>query len=300
MILKEIQHIFHKELDAIFGEDEVASFFDILLEQYLGIRRIDLILNPNLTITKSEEQPLFEALSRLKMEEPIQYIIGETEFYGLKLKVNENTLIPRPETEELVDFIIKSVASSISLQAQPRSNNPLTVLDIGTGSGCIAIALAKNIPDAKVYAMEVSENALKLARENAESNGVEVTFIHQDILTARHAELFLASQKFGLIVSNPPYVRHLEKVEIKNNVLNYEPHLALFVEDNTPLVFYRAIAQFAVENLTENGQLFFEINQYLGEEMIRLLEGFGFQEIELRKDLFGNDRMLKAMKKSIE
>ncbi len=300
MILKEIQHIFHKELDAIFGEDEVASFFDILLEQYLGIRRIDLILNPNLTITKSEEQPLFEALSRLKLEEPIQYIIGETEFYGLKLKVNKHTLIPRPETEELVDFIIKSVASSVSLQSQPRSNKPLKILDIGTGSGCIAIALAKNIPGAKVYAMEVSENALKLARENAKSNGVEVTFIHQDILTARHVELFPASQKFGLIVSNPPYVRHLEKVEIKNNVLNYEPHLALFVEDNDPLVFYRAIAQFAVENLTENGQLFFEINQYLGEEMIRLLEGFGFQEIELRKDLFGNDRMLKAMKKSIE
>ncbi|MCB0432849.1 MAG: peptide chain release factor N(5)-glutamine methyltransferase [Mangrovimonas sp.] len=300
MILKEIQHIFHKELDAIFGEDEVASFFDILLEQYLGIRRIDLILNPNLTITKSEEQPLFEALSRLKLEEPIQYIIGETEFYGLKLKVNKHTLIPRPETEELVDFIIKSVASSVSLQSQPRSNKPLKILDIGTGSGCIAIALAKNIPGAKVYAMEVSENALKLARENAKSNGVEVTFIHQDILTASHAELFPASQKFGLIVSNPPYVRHLEKVEIKNNVLNYEPHLALFVEDNDPLVFYRAIAQFAVENLTENGQLFFEINQYLGEEMIRLLEGFGFQEIELRKDLFGNDRMLKAMKKSIE
>ncbi|MCB0428379.1 MAG: peptide chain release factor N(5)-glutamine methyltransferase, partial [Mangrovimonas sp.] len=265
----------HKELDAIFGEDEVASFFDILLEQYLGIRRIDLILNPNLTITKSEEQPLFEALSRLKLEEPIQYIIGETEFYGLKLKVNKHTLIPRPETEELVDFIIKSVASSVSLQSQPRSNKPLKILDIGTGSGCIAIALAKNIPGAKVYAMEVSENALKLARENAKSNGVEVTFIHQDILTASHAELFPASQKFGLIVSNPPYVRHLEKVEIKNNVLNYEPHLALFVEDNDPLVFYRAIAQFAVENLTENGQLFFEINQYLGEEMIRLLEGFG-------------------------
>lgn len=288
MILKEIQHIFHKELDAIFGADEVDSFFDILLEHYLDLRRLDLILNPNLTITKAEEQPLFEALSQLKLEAPIQYIIGETEFYGLKLKINEHTLIPRPETEALVDWIVK----------EPRSKNQeLRILDIGTGSGCIAIALAKNLPNAKVYALDVSEEALKMARENAKTNQVEVEFIHRDILATDLVQLGSASQKFDVIVSNPPYVRNLEKAEMKGNVLNYEPHTALFVEDKDPLVFYRAISQFAVENLTENGQLFFEINQYLGKEMIQLLETFDFQEIELRKDLFGKDRMLKGIKK---
>ena len=287
MILKEIQHIFHLELDAIYGKDEVDSFFDMLLNAYLGFGRINLILNPNLTITKAEEQPLFEALNRLKLEEPIQYIIGNAEFYGLKLKVNEYTLIPRPETEELVDWILNGISN---LESE------INILDIGTGSGCIAIAIAKNLPKANVVAIDVSEEALKTAKENAQLNNVKVEFIHQDILSSNHFELNVATREYDIIVSNPPYVRILEKDVMKNNVLNYEPHMALFVEDKDPLIFYKAIVQFAVENLTPKGQLFFEINQYLGKEMVQLLEIHGFKNIELRKDLFGDDRMIKAIK----
>lgn len=284
MILKEIQHIFHSELDPLYGNEEVDSFFDMLLRSYLGFSRIDLVLNPNLAITKAEEQPLFEALSRLKKEEPIQYIIGNTEFYGLKLKVNAHTLIPRPETEELVDWILKE---------NRHQTSGISILDIGTGSGCIASALAKNLPTATVTAIDISEEALKTARENAQLNGVKVDFVCRDILTSgpvgKHGV-------FDIIVSNPPYVRDLEKSEIKKNVLNYEPHLALFVKDNDPLLFYKAIAQFAVENLRPKGQVFCEINQYLGKEMVQLLENYGFENIELRKDLFGNHRMIKAIK----
>lgn len=286
MIVKEILNIFHKELDTLYGKDEVDSFFNLLLEFYLDLNRIDLVLNPNLTITKTEEQPLFEALSRLKLEEPIQYILGETEFYGLKFKVNKHTLIPRPETEELENWVLEQVTSN---------NNQLSILDIGTGSGCIAISLAKNLPNAKVYAMDISKEALKIAKENAEINGVEVEFIHQDILGVNQNEIDSISQKFDIIMSNPPYVRHLEKNEMKKNVLDYEPHLALFVQDKDPLLFYKAIAQFAVKNLKPNGQLFFEINQYLGKEMIELLQELDFKEIKLKQDLFGNDRMIKAV-----
>lgn len=287
MILKEIQHIFHKELDPIFGKDEVDSFFDMLLKAYLGFSRIDLVLNPNLAITKTEEQPLFEALSRLKLEEPIQYIIGNTEFYGLKVKVNTHTLIPRPETEELVDWILRDIGNQES---------EVNILDIGTGSGCIAVALAKNLPNAKVYAIDVSEEALSVAKENAKLNDVKIEFIHQDILSLDNADQVLSSRKFDIIVSNPPYVRVQEKSEIKNNVLNYEPHLALFVENNDPFLFYKVIAQFAVENLKPKGQLFFEINQYLGKEMVQLLKYYKFKNIELKKDLFDNNRMIKSTK----
>ena len=200
MILKEIQHIFHKELDPIFGKDEVDSFFDMLLKAYLGFSRIDLVLNPNLAITKTEEQPLFEALSRLKLEEPIQYIIGNTEFYGLKVKVNTHTLIPRPETEELVDWILRDIGNQES---------EVNILDIGTGSGCIAVALAKNLPNAKVYAIDVSEEALSVAKENAKLNDVKIEFIHQDILSLDNADQVLSSRKFDIIVSSNA-IHHLK------------------------------------------------------------------------------------------
>lgn len=288
MILKEIKHIFHKELDVLFGADEVNNFFNIIIKYYLNLERIALVLEPNLTINKDEEQPLFEALSRLKNEEPIQYIIGETEFYGLPFKVNMHTLIPRPETEELVNLIIEE---------SRNQNSKLKILDIGTGTGCIAISLAKNIPHAKVYALEVSEDALEVAKYNAEMNATNVTFIQDNILNPCHPEMVLAHHKFDIIVSNPPYVRNLEKEEINNNVLKYEPHLALFVPDENPLKFYNAISEYAVNNLTKNGLLFFEINQYLGQETKQLLADFGFTNIELIKDVFGKDRMLKAIKK---
>lgn len=297
MLVKDIKTVFHDQLDSEYGANEVDSFFNILIEHYLDLNRITLVLEPELTLTKKEEEPLFEALTRLENHEPIQYIVGETEFYGLQFKVNEHTLIPRPETEELVELIINNVTSS-AVVADTRNavEKSPDILDIGTGTGCIAITLAKNIPNAQVAAIDVSEGALKIAKENARLNEVEVKFIQQDILKNSHAELGSASQKFDIIVSNPPYVRELEKLEIKDNVLKHEPHLALFVPDDDPLKFYKAITAFAVDNLKEGGYLFFEINQYLGEEMKQLLADYNFKNIVVIKDIFGNDRITKALK----
>ncbi len=300
MLLREIKNIFHKELDVLFPKEEVDAFFYRCVEHYLKLERFVLAVQPELTLSKEEEQPLFEALSQLKQERPLQYILGEAHFMDLELKVNENVLIPRPETEELVQWILddldaersRSVISSPlnDLLSSTQNPSPFTILDIGTGSGCIAIALAKHLPQAKVFALDVSEAALEVARENAQKNKVEITFLHQDIL-----ELELGLElEFDIIVSNPPYVRELEKEKIKNNVKEFEPDTALFVPNEDPLVFYRAIAGFSKVNLKKNGGLYLEINQYLGAETKALLKAHNFSEIELRKDLFGNDRMLKA------
>ncbi|WP_452229568.1 peptide chain release factor N(5)-glutamine methyltransferase [Lacinutrix sp. MEBiC02404] len=289
MRLKEIQNIFHEQLDAIYGVDEVNSFFYLLIEACCDFSRMKLALEPGKTITKAEEEAIINALKRLKEEEPIQYILGETEFYGLPFKVNKHTLIPRPETEELVDLILNDVNSS-------AFQKPISILDIGTGSGCIAISLAKNLPKAKVYALDVSAKAIEQAKENAALNNVEVVFIEADILNEKSWDLAFSSLGFDIIVSNPPYVRNLEKQEMKPNVLNNEPHLALFVADNNPLQFYEAITTFAVDHLKPKGELYFEINEYLGAAMIALLEENGFEAIELKQDIFGKDRMLKGIK----
>jgi len=289
MKLKTILDDFHSDLDDNYGKDEVNSFFGLLIERYLGIKRIKLVLKPEYAITNEQEQLFSHVLIELKNNKPLQYIIGETEFYGLPFKVNEHTLIPRPETEELVSFILDDVTSS----AVEKS---LKILDIGTGTGCIAISLAKNLQDSNVHALDVSEEALKVANQNAELNGVEVEFMHDSILNPRHAELVSASHNLDVIVSNPPYVRNSEKIEIKPNVLDNEPHLALFVDDENPLQFYKAICEFAQYNLKTKGALYFEINEYLGNEMIQLLEEFGFKSIELKKDMFGKYRMIKGIK----
>ena len=288
MRLKDIQDIYHKELDDLFGNNEVDSFFNLLIEYYLDLKRIHLVLEPEYVITKEEEQPLFEALAHLKLEKPIQYILGETEFYGLPFKVNAHTLIPRPETEELVNWVLDSHKDS-------TKQSQLKILDIGTGTGCIAISLAKHLVNSKVSALDVSEDALKIAKQNAALNTVDVAFIHDNVLSPRHVELDSAS-KYDVIVSNPPYVRNLEKAEIQPNVLDNEPHLALFVDDDNPLQFYKAICEFAQINLKDKGVLYFEINEYLGEEMIQLLNDFDFKTIELKKDMFGKDRMIKGVK----
>jgi release factor glutamine methyltransferase len=289
VLLRELQNIFHKELDAIYGKDEVNSFFFMCTEHYLNVPRIQLTLEPEFTITKPETDTFFKVLEDLKQQRPIQYILGETEFYGLTFKVNENTLIPRSETEELVDLIIRSVTSSVVEKS-------LKILDIGTGSGCIAISLAKNLPNAEVYALDVSKEALKVVKQNAELNKVDVHFMEGDILNESCHSALDAESNFDVIVSNPPYVRNLEKQEIKPNVLDNEPHLALFVEDNNPLLFYKAITEFAVNKLKPKGKLYFEINQYLGEDTKQVLVDSDFAEIELLKDLNGNYRMLKGKK----
>lgn len=280
---------FHSALDENYGKEEVNAFFDVLMEHHLNHKRIQLILNPDYAITSEQEQLFLNALEDLKKHVPIQYIIGETEFYGLTFQVNKHTLIPRPETEELVSLIIEDVTSS----AVEKS---LKILDIGTGTGCIPIALAKHLPNANIYALDVSEAALQIAKQNAELNEVTIEFIHDDILNLSHTELVTASLTFDIIVSNPPYVRQLEKVEIKPNVLNNEPHLALFVDDENPLQFYKAICEFAQIHLKTGGALYFEINEYLGQEMIQLLEEFTYTSIELKTDIFGKNRMIKGVK----
>jgi release factor glutamine methyltransferase len=282
MLLKEIKDIYHLELDPLFPKEEVDSFFYLVIDHYLGLERFVLAMQPKLMVPKGEEEPLFYALSQLKLERPIQYILGKAHFCELVFHVNENVLIPRPETEELVYWILREV--------QKRSSRDgLRILDIGTGSGCIAISLAKNLPNANVYALDVSKEALQVAGRNARDNGVDIVFLETDILSAEALK-----DEFDIIVSNPPYVREMEKVEMKNNVIGHEPGLALFVPDRDPLVFYKKITHLALGHLRKNGMLFFEINQYLGNEMEQLLEANNFSEIELGKDMFGNDRMLKG------
>ncbi|MFE3871773.1 peptide chain release factor N(5)-glutamine methyltransferase [Flavobacterium sp. ZS1P70] len=282
MKIKEYRSQFIQELTSIYDAGEAESFFYLILEKKNNLKRIDLALRPDLEFSQEEILVWNSILEQLKKEIPIQYLLGKTSFYGLDFEVNENVLIPRPETEELVEWILSNNRIS-------HESKNLKILDIGTGSGCIAISLAKNIPNSEVYAIDVSEKALATAKKNAELNKVKVTFINQNILETKDL-----LQQFDIIVSNPPYVRNLEKEEIKKNVLDNEPHLALFVEDNDALIFYKKIAELAQKNLSEQGQLFFEINQYLGKEMINLLEKMNFKNIELRKDIYGNDRMISC------
>lgn len=290
MKLKDIQDIFHKELDEIYGKDEVNSFFFMLTETYFGLERFALALDPDFVITKEQETPMFSALSELKLQKPIQHILGNAHFFGLEFFVNEHTLIPRPETEELVQWILDAVKKNTTTET-------LRILDIGTGSGCIPIALKKHLPNAKVYALDISNEALKVAQKNAETNEVEIQFEKADVLYLADLNVFGEEELlFDIIVSNPPYVRNLEKAEMQKNVLEFEPDSALFVEDDDPLIFYDRIANLAKANLQPNGILYFEVNQYLGNEMIDLLKNKEFKNVELRKDIFGVDRMMKAVK----
>lgn len=282
MKIKEYRTQFIDALTPLYDAVEAESFFYLILEEKNQLKRIDLALRPDLVFLEAETVVWNSILEQLKKEIPIQYLLGKTSFYGLDFEVNENVLIPRPETEELVEWIIES-------QKSKGENQKISILDIGTGSGCIAISLAKNILNAQVFAIDVSEKALATAKKNAENNSVNVTFFNQNILETEDLQ-----RQFDIIVSNPPYVRNLEKEEIKKNVLDNEPHLALFVEDDDALIFYIKIAELAQKNLSENGKLYFEINQYLGKEMIDLLERMNFKNIELRKDIYGNDRMISC------
>ena len=284
MLLKQYKIHFFDALKNIQDEQEIESFFFILTEYLHNLKRVDVALNPDFELSDADVEKWNAIIVELQQEKPIQYITGEAWFYGLRFEVNENTLIPRPETEELVDWIIESQKSKVQSQK-------LEVLDIGTGSGCIPIALKANLPQANVSAIDVSEEALEVAKRNAAINKVDINFIQANILEVEDLNCH-----FDIIVSNPPYVRVLEKQEIKKNVLDYEPHLALFVDDNDALLFYRKITQLALINLAPNGLLFFEINQYLGKETVILLENLGFKNIELRKDFYGNDRMIKCEK----
>lgn len=296
MLLREIKTIFYQELKALYPKTEVDTFFYSVIEHYLGLERFILALRPDYTVTPVETTPLFQALAALKLEKPLQYILGTAHFMDLQLKVNTHVLIPRPETEELVQWIVDDVRREMldirgeTLEVNPIKPERIRLLDVGTGSGCIAIALAKKLPEAEVYALDFSEKILKIARENAILNGVEVTFLKHDIRNP-NPEFDL---EFDLIVSNPPYVRACEKPQMKNNVKKYEPETALFVPDENPLVFYEAIAQLAAIHLRDRGALYLEINQYLAKENQALLTAHNFSNLECRKDIFGNDRMVKG------
>lgn len=290
MTLKELKEEFSKRLEQIYETNETDSLFYWAISAVLQKTRLDFSLNPNELLSPAGSEALETILLRLGQQEPIQYILGEAEFYGLTFLVNPSVLIPRQETEELVDLIIRSERGN-------AIHKPITVLDIGTGSGCIAISLKREIPDADVYAVDISEKALEVASKNALINEVEISFKQFDILcknTLIFDELDKEDLKFDCIVSNPPYVRQLEKEEMRANVLDFEPDLALFVDDERPLLFYERISDFAVNNLSKGGRLYFEINQYLGNEMVDLLKGKGFNDIELVTDLLGNHRIIKA------
>ncbi len=282
MLLLDYKKQFIIGLKNEYPAEEINSFFNILIAHYLNVTRLDLALDPKKELSSENIQRFDKIQQQLNQQEPIQYIIGETEFFGLKFVVNKNVLIPRPETEELVSWILSDLSNS-SISASK-------ILDIGTGSGCIAISLAKNLPNVKITALDISDEALKVATNNAETNGVDVKFENQDIL---HLNKSLDS--FDIIVSNPPYVRDLEKKEMNRNVLENEPEGALYVRDNDPLIFYEAITSIAKISLGKGGVLYFEINQYLAKETEKLMLNSGFKTT-LKKDIFGNFRMLKGIK----
>jgi release factor glutamine methyltransferase len=273
-----IIHI-RSELQGLYPDTEIKSFSNLIIEKVSGFSRTEIIVNKNTLFSVEQRHVIENFIEKLKEYVPIQYILGETEFFGLPFHVNESVLIPRPETEELVDWIRNE---------NDRNANP-GILDIGTGSGCIAISLKHEFTNATVDAFDISEKALETAQSNATLNKLEVTFSKVDILNTPEME-----QKWDIIVSNPPYVTELEKSEISPNVLDYEPHLALFVPDNDPLLFYRCIAIFAQQHLKPRGKLYFEINRQFGKATVDLLTAMGFGNVELRKDISGNDRMVRA------
>ena len=282
MKLSQLKINFTTVLQGVYDKEEVHCFFYILCDFFLQYSRFEVSMALD-TIVSAKNITAFDmALLRLKKQEPIQYILGCTAFYGLTFKVNEHTLIPRPETEELVDWVLSNLHDKDSV---------LDILDIGTGSGCIAISLAKNIPTARVSGLDISEKALEVAQENAVKNQVLVSFCKKDIL-----ETTALKNKYDVMVSNPPYVRQLEKKAMNVNVLDYEPGVALFVPNEDPLLFYRKIAQLAMVSLQTKGWLYFEINEYLSKEMNVLLKEIGFANIEIKKDFREVPRMIKCQK----
>jgi release factor glutamine methyltransferase len=315
--------IFQRELVNVYEPKEIEAIAFWVLTEKLKLSRSVLKAFPERTLSAAEADGLLAILNELKTGKPVQYILGETEFYGLPFKVTPAVLIPRPETEELVGWALSEaerrkvecesekelnskfgmpIAELITSNEPSEIINPkseiINILDIGSGSGCIAISLKKNFPAAHVGAIDISAEALKIARVNAGLNKVDVDFIEADILEpstfAPNHPLFTAP--YSLIISNPPYVTVGDKAKMHQNVTGFEPHTALFVPENDPLIFYRAIAAFAQQHLEDGGVLFFEINEAYGREIVKLLADKGFTEVELRQDMSCRDRMIKAVK----
>lgn len=267
-------------LSCCYTAGEVSALTRILATELLGVPQMAFFLKDDVTLTAEQETLLDSTIERLVKHEPIQYIIGYCDFCGLTFKVTPDTLIPRPETSELVEWI-----------TEEQKGDKVNILDIGTGSGCIAISLSCKLPGCNIAAWDISPGALAVAEENNRNNGTEVIFSQVDILAYQPQ-----GEMFDIIVSNPPYIKENEKKSMEANVLDWEPHTALFVPDNDPLLFYRAIAEKALAMLTSGGALYFEINRAHGAETVEMLKSLGYIETELRKDLAGNDRMIKAIR----
>ena len=276
--VKRIAQIIYDELSGYYTQSEVSALTRIIATEMLGVAQMTYFLKDDVTLKAEQEAMLFNAIERLKKQEPIQYIQGYSDFCGLRFKVTPATLIPRPETSELVEWI-----------ASEHSGKIVNILDIGTGSGCIAISLAHKLPKSNVTAWDISTTALAVAAENSRNNSTEVTFERVDILSYEPK-----SAQFDIIVSNPPYIKENEKAAMHSNVLDWEPHTALFVPDSDPLLFYRTIAEKGLQMLAPNGTLYFEINRAHGAEATKMLADYGYTNIELRKDFADNDRMIKA------
>jgi len=275
-----IEHI-KKELKDIYSESEIRTISNAIISKITGMSYTEIILNKNTIFSEEQRNLLDSFISALKKNIPLQYILGQTEFMGLTFEVNSSVLIPRPETEELIEWILE-----INQEKQINS-----MLDIGTGSGCIAVSLAKFIQGSNVIAFDISDEAIAVATRNAKSNQVNISFQQRDILNAPFCE-----EKWDTIVSNPPYIPEIEKANMNKNVLDYEPHLALFVTNEDPLIFYRKIAEFALCHLETEGNLFFEIHYDQALNIKTLLESLSFKHVEIRKDMSGNDRMIRAVK----
>ena len=274
-----VYHEIKKMLAGYYPDAEASALAKMLLVEVLHFSTLELFGGKDMEVFKKDLDVLYEMSRRLQNQEPIQYIIGKETFCGMPFVVNRHVLIPRPETQDLVEWIAE----------EDQQTNPCRLLDMGTGSGCIAISLAKKLPHVQVEAWDISGEALQVARQNALNNQVKVDFHQQDILSASPG-----IAEWNVIVSNPPYITNKEKAEMEANVLNWEPHTALFVPDHDPLLFYRRIAQLGMNMLVNGGALYFEINRAYGTEIIAMLQALGYKDIIIRKDRFNNERMIKA------
>ncbi|MFD1771029.1 peptide chain release factor N(5)-glutamine methyltransferase [Sphingobacterium suaedae] len=279
---KTLTETYQTVLSELYPPEEVKQLFLLAYEAITQKKSVELALVKLDTVPSEQEECFRHVLAQLRAGHPIQYILGEAEFYGLRLIVNKHTLIPRPETEELVAWILRDYSD-----APPRS-----ILDIGTGSGCIATALKKGLPSADISAMDISAEAIHVAQKNANNMDVSIRFLVADILEWEY--VFASNEHFDIIVSNPPYITPKEQEMMHQNVLLHEPHTALFVEEHAPLLFYDTIADFGKKHLAPHGTLYFEINQYLGQETVDMLFKKGYRTVKLQSDMHGADRMIRA------
>ena len=281
--VNEIVTYYQEKLSELYPSNEIKNITEMMFEHFMGWDKMTLRSNSKSSLSESELLLFHQALKRLSKNEPVQHITGKVEFYSLPFKVNKHVLIPRPETEELVDLVIKECSGSE------------TILDIGTGTGCIPISLKKQLKNTIVYGVDVSEDALVVARDNAVLNSTEVTFVKEDVLQMSSIENSI-KKGFDVIISNPPYITNSEKRLMNENVLIFEPHVALFVDDDEPLLFYDKIGHLAYDNLSSGGKLYFEINEHYANQTMTLLKSIGFSDIRILKDLQNKDRIIAAIR----